>query len=309
VTATDPPATAPARTGFSLGRALAWLAAVAALPAATLALCLGLILHVRSKPAFGPPEAAAGEFTVAPGVSVQILPSHRALLRKDILDFDANSQGAVVVRTSAGLYDLAGGRRVGPDPGREGLEITSMAFAGPGLTVITGDGRMGTWDDEGFSPVEMGGARPAAVFSSRDWKRLYVLGDRGWRDNVPWGLCSLAEDQPLRAETGSSAEITAVTADEAGTVFAAGGAIFRLVAPGRPVMLVRLPGDEPVVGLASAGGTIYFATYENTYALGREMAVPVVVGLGGRLRHTPGGLLVLDERREWLFRIVVEKPE
>jgi hypothetical protein len=305
MTAADAPPAAPVRSGSAFGRALLWLAVVAATPAAALALCVGLIWHVRSQPAYGPAEACAGELTLAPGVRVEILPAHRSLQKARFLDFDVSPDGAIVVRVEDGLRDMAGGRRLGPGPGQGGAEVVSMAFAGPGLAVVTGDRRAGYWDDQGFAPVDLPGFTPAAVFANGAQDRLYLASDRGWSEGARWGLYSLTEGQPLRAETGSPAEITAATGDEVSTIFAAGGGLFRLLAPGQPVMLLKLPEGGEIVGLASVGGTVYFATRENTYALGRDMAVPVVLGLGGRLRYTPDGLLVLDNRRGRVFRIVI----
>ena len=104
------------------------------MPTLTLILCGGYILHVRSQPTYGLPENSETEYTVAPGVSVQVLPAHRNLIGKVFLDFDTNDEGAVVISTPGGIYDMVSGRRVGPNPGREGESITALAFARPGLS-------------------------------------------------------------------------------------------------------------------------------------------------------------------------------
>ena len=119
--------------GWSFVRKLLWMAGVLAVPAAVGALCVGIIMHVRSLPTYGDAQNSEEEFTLAPNVSVQILPAHRDLIGKELLDFAVNDQGAIAVNTSAGLFDLAGGRRIGP--GTDGYEqvVNSMAFAKPGL--------------------------------------------------------------------------------------------------------------------------------------------------------------------------------
>ncbi len=291
--------------GWSFVRKLLWMAGVLAVPAAVGALCVGIIMHVRSLPTYGDAQNSEEEFTLAPNVSVQILPAHRDLIGKELLDFAVNDQGAIAVNTSAGLFDLAGGRRIGP--GTDGYEqvVNSMAFAKPGLVVVSVEGSVGTWDDEGLMPVDLPGNRPVAVYPGRTQDQLFVVSAGDWSGDARWVLSSLAEGQKMRPLTGSPVAITAVAAANVSPIFAAGGALFRLLAPVQPAMLFRMPDDSEIIGLATMDGAIYFATYDKVYALGRDMAVPVVLGLGGKLRSTPDGLLVLDEKRGWLFRIVV----
>ena len=291
--------------GWGFSRKLLWLVAVLALPAAAGALCVGLMMHVRSLPTYGDAQNSEDEFTLAPNVSVQILPAHRDLSGKELLDFAVNDQGAIAVNTSTGLFDLAGGRRIGPGWDQDMQVVNSMAFAKPGLIVVSVEGFVGTWDDEGMMPVDLPGNRPVAVYPGRTQDQLFVVSEGDWSGDARWVLSSLAEGQKMRDLTGSPLEITAVTADNVSPIFAVGGAIFRLLSPGQPTMLFRMPDDSEIIGLATMDGAIYFATYDKVYALGRDMAVPVVLGLGGKLLSTPDGLLVLDEKRGWLFRIVV----
>jgi hypothetical protein len=291
--------------GWSFVRKLLWMVGVLAVPAAVGALCVGFMMHVRSQPTYGDAQNSEDEFTLAPNVRVQILPAHRNLNGKELLDFAVNDQGAIVVNTSTGLFDLTGGRRIGPGTDGDEQVVNSMAFAKPGLIVVSVEGIVGTWDDEGFMPVDLPGHSPVAVYPGQTRDQIFVVSESYSSGDAPWVLSSLAEGQKMRALTGSPVAITAVAADNISPIFAAGGALFRLLAPGQPAMLFRMPDDSEIIGLATMDGAIYFATYDKVYALGRDMAVPVVLGLGGQLRSTPEGLLVLDKKRGWLFRIVV----
>ncbi len=282
---------------------LKFLFAVAILPVLVLAGSAAFFWHALSQPAYGPAEASEGEFTVAPDVRVEIAPSHRSLQQARFQDFVVTPEGAVIVQTPRGIFDMTGGRRLGYDNAEQ---VTSMTFIAGALVVTTSERQLGYWDDQGLAPLEVPGISPVAVFGDSSADHLYIV-DEHRSDAAVYRLCSLTKGQALQVECGSPQLITAMTRDEVSTIFTAGGGLFRLLAPGQPAMLLKLPNAQKIVGIASSGGTLYFATSSNVYALGQDTAMPVVLGLGGKLQATPGGLFVLDRERGRVFRIAIGK--
>lgn len=301
----------PSRKPWGFGKWLGWLIAVMALPALVAAGSTWFIVSIRSKPVFGPVSLAGSKFTLAPGVTLNALPGNRALVRHEIRDYAIDAKGGMVVRTKSGIFDLTSGQQIGPHLYEVEDQIDSMAVVDPGSLVVTASYQgLGTWTDRGFEPL-LPEFNAISVFAGGTASQLFLTRKEYDSDTATAtdGLYSLAEGQALKAEAGSPQQITAVTTDEVSTLFATGGAIFRLIASGQPVMLMRMPDSEPVVGLASIDGAVYFSTRENLYALGQDVAVPIVLGLGGKMSPAPGGLIVLDQHLGWPVQVNLEQQE
>ena len=253
-------------------------------------------------PSHGPPAAEALDLTLAPGLEVEILPSHGDLAGVRFQAFDVSRDGAVLVHTGHRLVDLTGGEDVLPG----GRAPGSFAFQGEGLAVVDGDNQIrhlqaGVYELVGPAPVPSARLAPAS-----DGAGLYVV--RGSRDPdgaVP-AIVLVREDAAAEALTGSYAPVRAVGGDGAQTVYAVGHALYQVVHPGSPSLLLALPeASGDILGVAVSEGAVYFATARAIYALGDGLAVPLVLGLGGDLRAVGSALYVLGAEHGRVYRVTL----
>jgi len=301
------PVAGGARKSRTLGTVLKVLGGLALLFLICIGTGIGVIWYEATRPSYGPREAEEGTFTLAPQVTVELLPSHYSLRDAAFTDFDISPQGAIVVNRTGQLYDLGGGGKLGPERKAGDGGVASLAFVGGGLVVSYDFARaehpsgLAYFRDDQFVPLDLEGVTATAVAANQRGDRLYVADHHQ--------LYSLVEGQALQAECGSPEDITAITGDDVSCVFAAHGAVFRLIAPGEPLILVKLPEMEDIVGLAATNETIYFATTRNVYVLRDGAAMPLAIGLGGKLHLRPDGLYVLDALHGRVYRLVVGKPK
>jgi hypothetical protein len=309
--ATSPPAatTAPRQAGRlarlfrSAKRPRFWMEALGFIVLAYVAYA-GLNDFLRPTSAYGPAGADQLDLMVAPGVSVEILPSARSLADVRFETFDVSPSGAVLVSKGSRVFDMASGEEVFAS----GESVRSFAFVGAALAVIDTRGKLGFFDGGRVRVVGDSQVPSARLAASSDRTRLFVYQD-GHNDGrqLP-ALVSMREGSAPEVLTGSYGPINAVGGDALQTFFSGEHALFQVITPGRPSLLFVLPdAAQSITGIGVAGTAVYFATGNAVYVLEDGIAVPLVIGLGGGVRILSGALYVLDAKQGRVYRIVVAK--
>lgn len=278
--------------GFFTGAGLVFLVAVA----------WGVVrAFLPSPPSWGPPSASALEVVASPSVSVEILPSAASLASARFEDFDVSRDAVVIVRRFGRLYDLTSGDAVLASD----VQVRSAAFVGDTLAVVAeGAADIGYLDG---SRLRLAGASPTdqpRLVGATDGSRLFVL--RGTRDDEGARPAVVAVRPGTEPEvlTGAFEPVEVAAGDANRLVYAIGGALFQVLEPGQPALLLSLPDrGEAIVGVAVDGGATWFSTSRVVYALTDGLAVPLVSGLGGSLRAAAGALFVLDATQGRVYQI------
>ncbi|MGH8498872.1 MAG: hypothetical protein ACRERV_08725, partial [Methylococcales bacterium] len=79
---------------------------------------------------------------------------------------------------------------------------------------------------------------------------------------------------------------------------------------GQPSLLLALPDKQQLIrGLAAAGDALYFSTEKAVYLLDNDIALPLVIGIGGELRMSGADVYVLDSKNGRVYRMAVKSAE
>lgn len=251
---------------------------------------------------FGPADAREVDLTVAPGISVELLPSSEALGSRRFEQFDVSPEGAVIVIDDGRVYDMLSGTRLTD----ESTEARSLAFVGGALAVTTRQGALGYDNGSGFERVadapwiETG----LAPSTSRTTLLLYrERDDGGSGDTSIFAMARGGKPEPVAA---SARGVRTVAGDLARFYFSNGARLYR-VEGGEPELMFAPPDRQPILGIAAAGDGVYFATQHAVYALSGDLVVPLVLGIGGPLRLYGSELYVLAQRQGRVFRLDLRK--
>lgn len=249
-------------------------------------------------------EAERIEVTVAPGVSVEALPTARSLAKARFAAFDAAPNGAIVVSVGSRLFDMANGDDVFAGQ----VPVQSFAFVGEALAVIDDSGRLGAYDDGRLQVLGEPPMIGARLVAASDRSRLFFLRkEYDGEANSP-ALVVMGEGMAPETLAGSFDPVGAVGGDAIQTYYSVGGALFQAIDRANSTLTLVLPDpQDTITGIAVAGGAVYFATKRAIYTLEEGIALPLVIGLGGDLRFLPDGLYVLSAANGRLYRLVVAR--
>ena len=263
----------------------------------------GLVISLlRSSHSYGPDAAQDVRLTVAPGVSVELLPGARSLDSAVFANFDVSPGGAVLVGDGTQVFDLASGEPLLPD-----RHVRSFAFAGGGLALLRSDGKLGYFDGTSFHAVGDAPHVESGLVSSTDYSRLLLHRQSADDTGTAPAVVEFREGAAPRNLTGSFTPIAAVAGDAFQTYFAERNALYQLVSPGSPTIILTLPSvEQNILGIAVDGSATYFATDSGVYLLREGMAIPLVLGIGGRLRVSGEHLFVLSSRTGRIYRITMQ---
>jgi hypothetical protein len=233
--------------------------------------------------------------TTAPGATVTAVLAHPSLHEKYFDEFDISPQGSVVVRAGKSLYDMTSGEMLT----RDADKVESFAFVRGALVAVTADGKLNVWSEGGLERIGDAPYRQARLRSTESGGRLLIYGG-----DTDYGLSSFSAATGTQALCQSPEKILAAAGEGGHDLFSVGRAVFKLDAAGEPRLLIKLPESKgDVVGLTLSGDAVYFSTAKAVYALRGGIAMPLVIGIGGPLRTTAQGLLVLDTKRGRIFRV------
>jgi hypothetical protein len=265
-----------------------------------IALVIALLLTAAgfwmTRPSYGPAGAAEVELIAAPGVSIDALPSHHSLSTMAFEDFDVSPNGTVLVLNMGRIFDMASGDELVQ-------QIHSLAFFGDGLLLVDFAGQFGYYDDGTFKRVGQMRMPQTRLNSTTDKRRAVAFVKAPSSNESSPALAVIDAGGPLKPLTRSDSAITAAASDGFQTVFATYNRLWRIFEGGVPSRIVELPGPEPIVGLAALGGRTYYSTSRGIWALDSDMALPIVLGLGGQLRTTREALYVLSTRNGRIYRV------
>jgi hypothetical protein len=214
-------------------------------------------------------------------------------------DFDASSDGSLLVLGKSRLYEVPEG---GNDLVDTGIEHppNSLAFDGRGVALSITDGYLGVlsggddkaragvplpYVDARLAPSSHAGA--VYLFGGLDGDyRLYRFFEGGTFQVL------LETDEPIVAAADSKTEVYAATAR----------LIARIASP-RPIVMFRAPsGWGPITSVAAADdGLVFFSTPAKIFALKGGIALSIVNNSGGALRLRGDKLYVLDPQRDLLY--------
>lgn len=284
---------APAR--FSLRMRIAAACAVVALA------LVAVTLTNRLGTSYGPPEAANLDVIVAPGVVVEILPSAKSLAKARFDGFDVSPSGAIVALVDSQLVELASGEALFSTSS----PVQSFAFIGDALAAIDADGNLAALEDGALRVIGKPPVEHARLAPSSEHTRLFFYrNEDGWLPDRP--ALAAMEKSSIRVLTGSTTAIGIAGGDAFQTLFATGNALFHVITPGRPSLVLTLPDPaQAIIGIGIAGTATYFSTAHAVYALQDDIVIPIVLGLGGELRVSEGAVYVLDARQRRIYRITV----
>jgi hypothetical protein len=145
---------------------------------------------------------------------------------------------------------------------------------------------------------------PAPIGASRvrggdDGATLFFL-----RDDPPYALAAMDSQGSMHALSGSPSRIDAVGGTYARHLFSIGTDLYLQKESERPELLLHLPQvSQVIVGIATREASTYFSTSHGVYLINGGLAVPVVLDLGGSIRATSEGLLLLDSHSGRLFHL------
>ena len=253
--------------------------------------------------AAGPDEARNAKLIVAPGVSVELLPSARALAEARFDRFDVSDRGVVLVGLGARIVDM-----LSNEPLLKGRDdIHSFAFMeGGGLAMVDGEGRLGMYDEGAFSPAGQAPVPAAALTSSSDRTRLFVHRESDDPSGETPAILAVQKGQRPQVLTGSFTPIAAVGGDAFQTYYGDGNSLYQILAPGMPNLVLTLPDPaQTILGVAVAGRAVYFATDRAVYLLDGDVVLPLVIGIGGQIRIRGSDLYVLDAESGRIYRIAL----
>ena len=241
-----------------------------------------------------PVDYRAVEATLAPGVELEALPWSSRLPADGADDFDVSPDGHLVVLIDGELFDADTGDRLT----QGGTPVASFGFAAGALAVATADGRMGYVEGDGIRLVAEPRFGPAGVRSTSENAELLLV-----RTEEPYDLAALRPGEPLEPVGTAPSRIVAADAGGGRRVFATETELWS-VEPGAALPILRLPeSSPPILGVAVRGGTVYFSTAQGVYAVAEVVALPVALDVGGPLRGTPEGLVVLNRASGRLYRL------
>lgn len=268
-------------------------------------LVYGIVSHYwGEKRSYGPAEAEKLDLIVAPDVSVEILPSAKSLARSRFEAFDVSSNGAVIVSTGSRVVDMDSGE----DLFTSGESVRSFAFVGEALAVINAGGQLGYYEDGRLHLVGEPPVLGARLAASSDRTRLFFCRGTYDADGEMPALVSMREGSTPEVLTGYYSAIKTVGGDSFRTLFSDRNALFQVITPGRPSLVLMLPDlAQTITGIVVGGTAVYFATERAVYALDDGIAVPLVIGLGGDLRVVGEALYVLEPKQGRVYRIVISK--
>lgn len=258
--------------------------------------------------AAGPEEARNAKLIVAPGVSVELLPSAAALAEARFDRFDVSDRGVVLVGHNNRIVDM-----LSNDPLLEGNnEIRSFGFVGGGgLAMVDEAGMLGVYDGGKFRPVGPAPIPAAVLTPSSDRTRLFLHREDGDGSGESPAIVAVGNERRPQILTGSFTPILAVGGDAFQTYYADGNSLFQILAPGKPNLVLTLP--EPtqnILGIAVGGGAVYFATSHAVYLVDGDVVIPIVIGIGGDLRIRGSDLYVLAAEFGRVYRIhVADTPQ
>lgn len=254
---------------------------------------------------YGPDEARDIQLTLAKGVTVEIMPSAASLASLRFEHFDLTASGAVLVGSGGQIFDMMSGEALA-----SGANVRSFAITQEALAVVGSDGRLGHFDGQSIQYVAPAPVPEAEMTSSSDGTLLFLhrtgADDSGWTP----ALVSVAPGRAPQVLTGSFEPVGAVGGDAITTYFAVGNALYQIVAPGRPNLVLILPRQEDaILGIASGSGATYFSTARGIYLVTDDFALPLVLGIGGRLRIHGADLYVLSQAHGRVYRIVLGRRD
>ena len=263
----------------------------------------GLLLTLfESEHSYGPSAARDIRLTVAQGVSVEVVPSAASLAAHRFTHFDITPSGAILVGDGRQIFDMASGDALGGE-----VEVKSFAATAEALAVFRSDNRLGYFDGQAVRDIAPTPIADAAMVASSDRSRLFLY--RTWPDDAGStpALVSYADGQAPQLLAGSFEAIGSVGGDAFVTYFSVENALYQVVSSGRPNIIVMLPRrEDTILGIASAAGATYFSTTRGVYLLTDELAVPVVLGLGGQLRVHGADLYVLSAAHGRVYRVLLQ---
>jgi hypothetical protein len=211
--------------------------------------------------------------------------------------FAVLGDGRVIVLTRGGdFFDLDAGE---PLPAQAPLRVDAFTADGPLLITVRED-RLG-WYEQGVIQESLRLPQAGLGIVAGPRQRLYLFGPRGQGSAIHLledGQAALLVDLPQGA-------ISALTVFGERLIFAVGGEIYTVAKGERPALLFLAAGQPRILSLAADpwSGMLYFATADAVYAMRAGVAVSILKGLGGVLRHAGGALYVLDQKRKTLVKL------
>jgi hypothetical protein len=239
------------------------------------------------------------------GLDVTIIAGPRSLTPVAPLgaDFDATSDGSILLRGKSQLYEVPKGATDVVDTGIA-HPPTSFALDGRDVALSITDGYLGTLSG-GDEKARAGVPLPyldARLAPSSHAGAIYMFGglDRDYR------LYRFFEDGTFQVLLETDEPIVAA-ADTKAEVYAATGRLIVRIASPRPTVMFQAPSDPgwgPIISIAAADDDLlFFSTPGRVFALKGGIALSIVNDSGGALRRRGDRLYVLDPHRDLLYAL------
>lgn len=234
--------------------------------------------------------------TAGPSLELQAMPRSAQLPGDRADEFDVSDDGLVLLRVKKVLFDFAEGEQLT----RTQDSVSSFAFVAGAVAIVTGERHLAYLNEEGVKDVGPAPIGASRVRPSDDGQELFLI-----RDEEPYSLASLDLQGQVHPLSGSPGRIEAVAGTSARHIFSVGKELYLQEEAGPPALLLRLPEDgQTILGVALHGDDIYFATRQGVYAIQGSLAVPLLLGVGGPLRVTKDGLVILNADNGRLYQLV-----
>lgn len=202
----------------------------------------------------------------------------------------------LLLTTDGRLFDLGGRRYL---PAEKPPRITSFARS-DGILVVVRDGRLGWYRD---GRIEERFVLPSTTMRivAGPGQRLYLHGPLGSGSVV----YVLSDGQVLRLLETPQGRISALAAIGRRIFFAIDNAIYTLAEGEQAGLVFVAAGERRIRSLAvdPVAGVLYFAAGDSVYAMRAGLALTVLRGLEGVLRHAGGALFVLDAAKRRLVKV------
>lgn len=211
--------------------------------------------------------------------------------------FAVLGDGRVIVLTRGGdFFDLDAGE---PLPAQASLKVSAFTADG-NLLITVRENRLG-WYERGAIQESLQLPQKGLGIVAGPRQRLYLFGPRGQGS----AIYLLGDSRAALVVDLPQGIISALAVSGERLIFAVGGEIYTVARGERPALLFLAAGQPRITSLAADpwSGMLYFATADCVYAMRAGVAVSILKGLGGTLRHAGGALYVLDSKRKTLVKL------
>lgn len=226
-------------------------------------------------------------------------------------DFEITSSGIVLLQAGTRLIALRAdseGREVSAAQLADVPELQSLVLDATGALLITTPNRLGQFSEDADQKVRelipLAATQGARLVRSSAEGKVYLYGGPSSDKGSAKRIVAISREGQVENVIRAPAPLTAVTETGGTLYFATSNEIYALENKALR-LVIRVPGKIKIVSLAvpAEGNVLYFSTPDRVYGLKGLVALSIATNVGGTLRLQNGALYILDAQRGILLRL------